>query len=157
MGLGFHDVVSIWAYPLYYLLSLALAAAVIWWIPQREKVQERLFDLYVGLVTALGIIVSFAMSAGEKLVELVAKPSFKVFSGDTDVVHSFHLLVELLNYIGLIGIVVMVAGAFSLLLKVSPRAHKVMATLSLSLFLFETINVVRTYSLLHNLRLLNIQ
>jgi hypothetical protein len=157
MGLDFHDVVSVWTYPVYYLVSLAAASLVVWWIPQTEKVQERLFDLYVGLVTALGIIVAFAMSAGEKLLELVSKPSFKVFDHGSDVLQSFHQLVELLNYAGLLGIVVMVAGAFGLLLNVGKRAHKIMATLSLSLFLFEAINVVRTYSLLHKLRLLNLQ
>lgn len=157
MGLDFHDVVSVWTYPLYYLVSLAAAALVVWWIPQNEKIQERLFDLYVGLVTALGIIVAFAMSAGEKLLELVSKPDFKVFGGNSDVLNSFHLLVELLNYAGLVGIVIMVAGAFVLLMKVGQKAHQIMAALSLSLFLFEAINVVRTYSLLHKLRLLNIQ
>ena len=157
MGLDFHDVVSVWTYPVYYLVSLAAAALVVWRIPQSEKVQERLFDLYVGLVTALGIIVAFAMSAGEKLLELVSRPTFKVFGGDASVLDSFHLLVELLNYAGLVGIVIMVAGAFGLLMKVGQRAHKIMAALSLSLFLFETINVVRTYSLLHKLHLLNIQ
>lgn len=153
----FHDVVSVWSYVLIFLATLPACGWFASRIDMDDATKSNLVSLFSGLISAQGIIVSFAMSANESLLSMVTESSFHLFRNDAASLTLFHTFADILNYIGILGIVVLGIGAFVFITRTHRHFHKTILALGLSFFVFEIISIVRTYQLIHTLRLLNME
>ena len=152
----FHDVVSVWSYVLVFAATLPVCGWFASRIDMDDATKGNLVSLFSGLISAQGIIVSFAMAANESLLTMVTAKGFHLFKNDDASLSLFHTFADILNYIGIFGIVVLGAGAFVFITRTHRRNHKAILALGLSFFLFEIVSIVRTYQLIHTLRLLDI-
>lgn len=151
----FHDVVSVASYGLIFLATLPLCGWFAYRTNMDDATKGNLVSLFSGLISAQGIIVSFAMAANETLLSMITSSGFHLFKNDKASLTLFHQFADILNYIGIGGIVILGIGAFIFITRSHHHFHKTVLGLGLSFFLFEIISLVRTYQLIHSLRLLN--
>ncbi len=147
---------SVWSYVLVFAATLPLCGWFAFRINIDDATKGNLVSLFSGLISAQGIIVSFAMAANESLLSMVSSDGFHLFKKDVASLTLFHSFADILNYIGIVGIVVLGVGAFVFITRTHRHLHRAILALGLSFFLFEIVSIVRTYQLIHTLRLLNL-
>lgn len=139
-----------------YSFSIIVCACLAWFIsaeiPVGTEDDKHFVHLFSGLIASQGILVSFAMNAGDTLMKLITSAQYHSNMQKVHVVTFFHILHNVLNYFGLCGVLIMSTCAFWLMRPPS-RKKRILFPVSLAFFFLEVAIIANTYFLIHTVRL----
>jgi hypothetical protein len=152
----FEDVVNLWVHIAFLGGAVLLGLLVGWRLRLEAEHKDKMISILIGLIAAQGILVSFSLAAGESLTAEITRLGPQFFGHNLRTIGRFYDLMAWLSYAGVFGILVMTVAALSFVYRLHHLAHRLLVSLSVALFLFQCISLVRTYQVIHNLRLLDL-
>ena len=117
-------------------LCLATGVALGYFMPIVDDFAGNIAILLAAMLTAQGIVLAISLSSGQQIFASITAPGFSSFLRQHNVLDDYLICIAIMEYTGIISIVVILAAAGLFLFQVPEVYLRIAAGASLSAFLY---------------------
>ncbi|MCB2186961.1 MAG: hypothetical protein KQJ78_11120 [Deltaproteobacteria bacterium] len=118
------------------LACVAAGGAAFYFLPDPLAKKGDILTLWVGLLTAQGIVLAVVLSSVQQIFASTTSPGFSSFLLENEVLKQYQVCMAIMQHTGIMSILVLVATGFAFLFELPPVYLRILIWCSLTSFLY---------------------